>query len=170
MPPRTAARLEVLPIGEDFDNASSLREIVRGARQCRCGVGHKDGPVEFCYTALGSCEKLREEILNGEYHARKGTVVQIYRPKRRTANAPWFRDRTWQRSMCNNGVYRDLTAGFLFENIACQKGKGQDLAFRILIKFLQELHRTAPGKPVCSCLIQLIDYHILDLFDGNTPA
>lgn len=94
MPPRTAAEAGVTRIGEQFDSASSLRQIVRSARKCRVGVGHKDGPVEFCYTALGSGEKVREEILNGTYHARKGAVVQIWRPKRRTANAPWFRDRT----------------------------------------------------------------------------
>lgn len=50
--------------------------------------------------------------------------------------------------MCDNGVYRDLTNGFIYENIACQKGKGQDLAIRIIVGFLQELHRSAPGRTV----------------------
>ena len=113
-------------MGEQFDRASSLPETVRGIRECRRGEGHKDGPVEYYITALGAGAKLRREIRSGRYHARRGTIVYIFRPKKRVATAPWFRDRVWQRAMCNNGVYDDLTRGFLYENICCQKGKGQD--------------------------------------------
>ena len=135
-------------MGEQFDRASSLREIVRGIRECRRGEGHKDGPVEYYITALGAGAKLRREIRSGRYHARRGTIVYIFRPKKRVATAPWFRDRVWQRAMCNNGVYDDLTRGFLYENICCQKGKGQDLAIRIVVKFLQTLYWSDPGAPI----------------------
>lgn len=147
-PPLTAVIEGVIFIGEQFDNAASLREIVRSGRKCKQGVSHKDGPTEFCYTALTSGGKLSDEIISGKYHARKGTTVQIYLPKKRTATAPWFRDRVWQRSMCDNGVYDDLTRGFLRANVACQKGKGQDMAYRIVIEYLQRLHRAAPGETV----------------------
>lgn len=135
-------------MGDDYKQAASLKEIVRGIRECRRGQAHKDGPVEYAYTALGSGAKLRREILEHRYHARKGTKVQIYRPKRREATAPWFRDRVWQRAMCNNGIYRDLTTGFIYENIACQKEKGQDLAIRIVIRFLQDLYWSNPSAPI----------------------
>lgn len=132
----------------DFDDAVSVRELVRGIRECRRGQGHKDGPVRYAYTALGSAGLLRREILSGRYHARQGKEVQIYRPKRRTATAPWFRDRVWQQSMCNNGIYRDLTEGFVFENLACQKGKGPDKAIRLAIKFLQRLYWSDTSAPI----------------------
>ncbi len=135
-------------MGEQFDKAVSLKEIVRAARECKNGVAYKDGPTEFCSGCLGYSAKLRREILSGRYHARPGVRVQIWRPKRREAEAPWFRDRVWQRSMCNNGVYEDLTRGFIPENMACQKGKGTDLAIRTVIGMLQELHREAPGATV----------------------
>lgn len=60
--------------------------------------------------------------------------------------------------MCNNGVYDDLTAGFIRENIACQKGKGQDMAFRIVVQFLQQLHREAPGADVFGEHIDIRQY------------
>jgi len=135
-------------MGEQFDKANSLNELVAAARSCRRGVTHKDGPMEFCNTVLGSCGRLRRDILSGKYKLRPGTPVEIWRPKHRKATAPWFRDRTWQRSMCNNGVYEDLTRGFIPENMACQKGKGTDLAIRTVISMLQELHREKPGAPV----------------------
>lgn len=135
-------------MGEQFDKASGLNEIVKAARSCKKGVSRKDGPMEFFITALGSGERLQREIRSGRYHARPGTPVEIWRPKHRTAAAPWFRDRVWQRSMCDNGVYDDLVRGFIPENMACQKGKGTDLAIRTVIRMLQELCREAPGAPI----------------------
>lgn len=145
-------------MGEQYDRAVSEREIVRGIRECRRGQGHKDAPVECAYTALGSAARLRHEIKGKRYHARKGREVQIYRPKRRTANAPWFRDRVWQRAMCNNGVYDDLTRGFIRANIACQRGKGQDMAIRIVVRHLQELYWAAPSAPIYAEHLDVVKY------------
>ena len=91
---------------------------------------------------------LQQDILRGRYHARPGTPVEIWRPKHRTATAPWFRDRVWQRAMCDNGVYDDLTRGFILENMACQKGKGTDLAIRTVIAMLQTLYWEAPDADI----------------------
>ena len=116
-------------MGQQFDDAVSMRELCRAIKECRRGVGHKDGPVDWYAHRLMKAQGLRNDILSGRYKLRKGSVVKIYRPKYREAVAPWFRDRVWQRSMCNNGVYDDLTHGFLYDNMACQVGKGTDLAF-----------------------------------------
>lgn len=129
-------------MGQQFDDAVSMRELCRAIKECRRGVGHKDGPVDWYAHRLIKAQGLRDEILSGRYKMRKGSVVKVYRPKYREAVAPWFRDRVWQRSMCNNGVYDDLTHGFLYDNMACQVGKGTDLAIRRTIKMLQRIYRT----------------------------
>ena len=131
-----------------FEKALSLNELCKAAKQCRRGVSNKAGPVDFNIHRISACKRLKDDIENGRYKIRPGTKVIVYRPKRRIATAPWFRDRTWQRSMCNNGVYDDLVKSFIRENIACQKGKGADMAIRIVIKMLQKLNRQAPGEPV----------------------
>lgn len=100
--------------------------------------------MEYYITRITSIQKLRREILEGRYKIRPGSKVVIYRPKKRVANAPWFKDRVWQRSMCNNGVYEDLTGSFIMDNIACQKGKGLDMAIRRVIKMLQRIHHLDP--------------------------
>lgn len=135
-------------MGEQFNRASSLRGLCRAAKKTLQGVGHKDGPQEFNTTRLGSCARLRRDVCHKRYHARRGTPVEIFRPKHRIATAPWYRDRVWQRSMCLCGVYDDLTRGFIPENFACQAGKGADLAIRTVINMLQSLHRAAPGATV----------------------
>lgn len=131
-----------------FKKALSLNELCKAAKQCRRGVSNKAGPVDFNIHRISACKRLKDDIERGRYKIRPGTKVIVYRPKKRIATAPWFRDRTWQRSMCNNGVYDDLTRPFLLDNIACQKGKGADMAIRRVVKMLQRLYREDPGKPV----------------------
>lgn len=128
-------------MGKQFDDATSMTELCRAIRQCKRGVSYKDGAMSWYLHRLTKAEELRRDILRGRYKLRPGTKVQIYRPKRREAVAPWFRDRVWQRSMCNNGVYHDMTAGLLYDNYACQVGKGTDLAIRRTIKCLQKVYR-----------------------------
>ena len=135
-------------MGEQFDKAASLNELCKAAKECKRGVTWKATPVEYYITRVTSCKRLRDEILAGTYKVHPGDKVYIYKPKKRIATAPWFKDRVWQRSMCNNGVYEDLTRGFIEDNIACQKGKGIDMAIRRVIDMLQTLHRSAPGQPV----------------------
>lgn len=128
-------------MGEHCDKAKSLKEICKGIKQCKRGVSHKDGPTEWYIHSYTKGKALRDDLLSGRYKLRPGTAVKIYRPKKREAIAPWFRDRVWQRSMCNNGVYDDLTRSLMYDNTACQKGKGTDLAIRRTIKMLQQIYR-----------------------------
>ena len=130
-------------MGEQLDRSASMRELCRGARECKKGTSWKDGPLEYYLKRVAKCEQLRESIRSGRYKITPGAKVEIYRPKRRTANAPRIQDRTFQRSMCNNGVYEDLTRSLIFDNMACQKGKGTDLAIRRVIRMLQRLHKKA---------------------------
>ena len=141
-----------------FDKAVSLNELCKAAKQCRKGVSNKAGPVDFNIHRLSSCKRLRDDILSGRYKVRPGTKVIVYRPKKRVATAPWFRDRVFQRSMCNNGVYDDLVRSFITDNIACQKGKGTDMAIRRVIKKLQKLHRQEPGAPVYGAHLDIKKY------------
>ena len=131
-----------------FDKAISLNELCKAAKECRRGVSNKAGPVEFNIHRLSSCKRLKDDIVRGTYKIRPGTKVKIYRPKKRIATAPWFRDRTWQRSMCNNGVYDDLVRPFIVDNIACQKNKGADMAIRRIIRMLQRMYRARPDAPI----------------------
>lgn len=104
--------------------------------------------MEAFVGALGYGAHLQKRVITGRYHARLGHPVEIYRPKRRTAMAPAYPDRVWQRSMLDAGLYDDLTRGFLPENMACQKGKGVDLAIRTVVAMLDKLRRENPGKEI----------------------
>lgn len=135
-------------MSEQFDNAVDYNSTVRSVRRCRKGVSHKGGVNDAWMHALVYGKRLRDDILRDRYKMRKGTIVKVSRPKPRIATAPFFRDRVWQRSMCDNGLYDDLTAGMIDESFACQKGKGTDKAIRHIVWCLQELWRENPNAPI----------------------
>lgn len=150
-------------MGEQFEKAASLHELCKGAKKCKKNVSRKNYVMQFYITRVSSCTRLRDEIIKGEYKLRKGKKVRIYRPKRREAIAPWYRDRVWQQSMIDNGIYNDLTRGFIPNNYACQKStpkhaKGTDAAIRGVVTSLQDLHRKAPGQPIYGAHLDIRKY------------
>ena len=52
-----------------------------------------------------------------------------------------FRDRVYQRSLNDNVVYPTMVRGFIFDNYACQKGKGTDPARERLKEFMRSYFR-----------------------------
>ena len=135
-------------MGEQFDRASSMRVLCRNARRCKQAAAWKDGPVDIFLKRVGKSQTLRHDLLTGRYKMQRTVEVEVFRPKHRIANAPASRDKIWQKSMCECGIYEDLTSSLIMDNIACQKGKGTDMAIRRVIRMLQRLHREAPGEPV----------------------
>jgi len=135
-------------MGEQFDRASSMRVLCRNARRCKQAAAWKDGPVDIYLKRVGKSQTLRHDLLTGKYKMQRTVEVEVFRPKHRIANAPASRDKIWQKSMCECGIYEDLTSSLIMDNIACQKGKGTDMAIRRVIRMLQRLHREAPGEPV----------------------
>jgi len=135
-------------MGEQFNQAVSLKELGKSIRKGRRSNPNKAVAVEWDLRRYTKAKGLRDDLLSGRYRMRKGYPVHIYRPKPRMAIAPWFRDQVWQRSMCENGLYTDLTRSAIYHNMACQKGKGTDLAIRRIVKMLQTLHREGGEEPV----------------------
>jgi hypothetical protein len=125
-----------------------MRVLCRNARRCKQAAAWKDGPVDIYLKRVGKSQTLRNDLLTGKYKMQRTVEVEVFRPKHRIANAPASRDKIWQKSMCECGIYEDLTSSLIVDNIACQKGKGTDMAIRRVIRMLQRLHREAPGEPV----------------------
>lgn len=135
-------------MGEQFEKSATLSEIDKSNRQCKRGVSRKAGVMDAYIHGLSFDRNLLDDIVAGTYKLRPGKIVTIHRPKKRQAIAPYYRDRVWQRTMCNNGIYDDLMRSCIYDNLACQKGKGTDIAIRRVIMFLQRLYREDPNAPI----------------------
>jgi len=128
-------------MGEQFEQAVTLRELCRATKQCKKGVLWKDSVANHYLRALTKNQKLADEVNSGKYKLSPYTTFQIYEPKRRDISATKMRDRVLQRSFCNNGVRDDLTRSFIYDNGACIRGKGKDFTVCRTVCMLERYYR-----------------------------
>lgn len=106
---------------------------------CRCqkGVIWKDSVAHFVLNSPEEITKLERELKGGTYRPRKPKMFTITSPKPREISSIPFRDRVYQRSLNDNILYPTMTRSFIYDNWACQKGKGTDRARARLKEFLR---------------------------------
>ena len=131
-----------------FEKAKTLDELNKAAIQCSKSVIKKESVQKYIINKASRNERLKEDIEKGRYKLMPYHEFVITEPKKRDIHATSFRDRVWQRSLCNNGVRADLTRSFIYDNGACQKHKGTDFAIERVICFLQREFRKSEGKKI----------------------
>lgn len=125
----------------DYEAALQLSELEMAAKQCSKGLTYKASVSGYLIDSLSKNNHLRNEILQGKYKISKYMKFVITEPKRREICATRMRDRVWQKSMCNNGLRKQLLGSLIYDNGACQKNKGVDFAIDRTICFLQRYYR-----------------------------
>lgn len=109
--------------------------------KCKNGVIWKDSVASFCLNGIERTMKLSSELHEGTYKARPPIHFKITSPKPREIASITFRDRVFQRSLNDNAVYPVMSNSFIYDNFACQKGKGTDAARNRLTEFLHKYYR-----------------------------
>ena len=114
--------------------------LYESMEKCRKGVIWKDSVAHFVLNAVEEVLKLEDQLKSGKYHSRKGRVFMLESPKKRQAMGIPFRDRVYQRSLCDNEIYPEITKHLIPDNFACQTGKGTDAARNRLKQFLRRIY------------------------------
>lgn len=113
-----------------FDSAISYGSLRKALNQCCRNVRWKDSVVGYELHAAQNTYKLRQDLLNGAYKISPYQHFTIYEPKLRQITATRIRDRQVQMALCEGGLYDDVVEHFIYDNCACQKGKGTDFAIK----------------------------------------
>lgn len=109
--------------------------------KCRRGVMWKDSVAGFCLDSIRQVSYLCNQLHEGTYHERQHKYFTIKYPKERAIMSISFRDRVYQRSLNDVGIYPAMSKSFIYDNAACQKGKGADFARNRLKCHLQRYYR-----------------------------
>lgn len=109
--------------------------------KCKKGVMWKASTASFRLNAIERTISLMESLKNGTYQPKPPMRFRITSPKPREIASVSFRDRVYQRSLNDNIVYPIMTRSFIYDNFACQKGKGTDRARERLKEFLRRYYR-----------------------------
>lgn len=112
--------------------------LMESAQKCWKGVSRKFSAQWYTLNRIEKTLELADELKKGTYREGKVREVKITYPKPRTALSITFRDRVFQRSLNDNALYPQMVKGFIYHNLACQKGKGTDEARKC---FKEMLHR-----------------------------
>ena len=134
------------------DNYFDINEIIgfealyASMRKCTKGVIWKDSVASFRLNGIQKVYSLSDQLKEGTYKPAPMYKFNITSPKPREIASVSFRDRVYQRSLNDNYVYPVMVNSFIFDNFACQKGKGTDAARNRLKEFLWRYYRKHGSK------------------------
>ena len=96
--------------------------------KCKRGTIWKDSVANFILNSVQQVTRLSNELEGGTYKERPHKYFTIRYPKEREIMSIAFRDRVYQRSLNDVAIYPAMVGGFIYDNAACQKGRGTDFA------------------------------------------
>lgn len=128
-----------------WHDAVSFDSLYEGGRDACNGVRWKDSVVGYEANLLANTLRLSDRLKSGVYRISGYQVFTIYEPKTRKIVATRIVDRAFQQSLCNAGLYDDITEHFIRDSYACQRNRGTDDAIGRAKRQLERFARLHPG-------------------------
>ena len=125
----------------DIEEIIGFDALYNSMNKCVKGVLWKDGTAAFYHNWIREILRLEKQLKTGTYRERPAKFFTITEPKTREIMSIAFRDRVYQRSLNDVAIYPATTRTFIYDNHACQKGKGTDKARNRLKCHLQRYYR-----------------------------
>ena len=126
---------------QSFDEATEFEDLYDSMWKCqKSGKIKKASVSRFVLHGIEENLKLEREIKEGAYLPRKPHTFRLTYPKERPCSSIYIRDRIVQRSVNDHVIYPAMTKSFIWDNFACQKGKGTVKAMDRIDQFLHRYY------------------------------
>lgn len=129
-----------------YDKAINFDSLYKGLKKSCRNVRWKDSVVGYESEGLLKTLALSTALKEKNYKISKYQTFIIHEPKEREIVAAKLVDRQFQRSLCDNGLYEDITEHFIRDNCACQIGRGTDDALKRLKLHFSRYYRKYGNK------------------------
>lgn len=126
---------EIKDVVCDFNN------LYDSLQTCCNGVKWKDGMAKIYNNALVSTYNIWKPLQDGTHSIDPYNRFIIHEPKTRVVTSTQPKDRIVEKSFCDNYYIGQVTKSFIYDNGACQKGKGTDFARERLDRQLHEYYK-----------------------------
>lgn len=137
------------------DDAVTFKELYKGLKKSCCNVRWKDSVTGYEANGLKNTYLLRQSLLDGTYKISGYQRFKVHEPKEREIVATRLKDRQFQRSLCDNVLYPQITRSFIRDNCACQRGKGVDDALdRLAVHLRRYYFKHGPNGWALKCDIR----------------
>lgn len=125
---------------KSLEESLEFNALYESMWKCKGGKMWKASVARYVWHGIEETLKLEEELANGTYKPRKPHTFVLTYPKRRDCSSTHIRDRIVQRSLNDLIIYPEMTKSFIWDNMACQIGKGTDKAMDRLNTFLHRYY------------------------------
>lgn len=123
------------------DTVCSFRNLYEAMYKCSRNVKWKDSVYGYLDNGLANIHRLRKSLETNTYKISKYTQFKVYEPKERDIVSTRFNDRVFQRSLCDNYLYKQVSKHFVYDNVACQENKGTIMGMNRLTCQMQRFWR-----------------------------
>ena len=130
----------------DFDESLAFDALYESMWKCKRGKMYKASVARLVIHGIEEILRLEEENKNGTYKPRRSHSFMLTYPKERSCSSIHIRDRIVQRSLNDNVIYPAMTRSFVWDNMACQKGKGTTRAMDRLNTLLHRYYINNGGS------------------------
>ena len=107
-----------------YKESTSFDALYESMERCKRGKIQKASVARYVLHGVEETLKLEAQLRDGTYLPRAPKTFTLTYPKVRPCSSIHIRDRIVQRSLNDNVIYPAMTRSFIFDNMACQKGKG----------------------------------------------
>lgn len=125
----------------DEEQLIGFEALYESMELCKKRVMWKDSVACFYHNYIRELLKLETELKNGTYKQRRPYFFEATEPKRRMIMSTAYRDRIVQRSLDENLIKPYLEKMLIYDNYACQRGKGTKMARNRMKCFMQRHYR-----------------------------
>jgi len=126
---------------KSYEECFSYASLYESYRRCRLSKRDKREVLLFEKDFSKNLCALYYDLHYRRYELSGYHEFRIYDPKERVIQAISFRDRIVQHALVDNYLMPLLRRQFVFDNVACQKGKGVYFAHRRMKLFLEEIKK-----------------------------
>lgn len=124
-----------------FEDIFNFEKLLEAHYRARKSKRHKKEIINFEIHLFYNLSLLEQQLQNGKYVLRRYKKFKIYEPKEREIQALTYYDRVVQNCLCYNFLLPFYSKKFIFDNAACQKGKGTHFARNRLQHFLLDFYK-----------------------------
>lgn len=128
-------------IEDSFMQMTEFEALYRAYKKAKHGKKNKREIMEFEFNLGINLIKIQEELRNGTYKISGYRKFLVYEPREREIQTLPFRDRIIQHALCDEIMIPHIHKRLIYDNVACQEGKGTHFAVKRLTQHLCRFYR-----------------------------
>lgn len=157
---------EGLPWQTDYEKICDFQNLYQAHLRARTNKRRKPEVIRFELHLAEQLSRMSEELKNRTYQMKGYYHFNIHEPKERQVFAAYYPDRVLLHCVCDQVIAPLLGPRLIYDNAACQKGKGPHFAQERFSGFLREYYRRhGPDGYILKCDISQyfasIDHQVL---------